>query len=56
VTVEVAPIGPQSCELTLTHEMGIQPYSSEETSRKGWTTMLQLMERELFPRRIGISL
>jgi uncharacterized protein YndB with AHSA1/START domain len=58
VTVEVTPIGPQSCELTLTHDMGApdQARAAEENSRKGWTTMLQLMERELFPRRIGISL
>ena len=57
VTVDVTPIGPQSCELALTHEMGTpdQPRVAEENARKGWTTMLQLMERELFPRRIGIS-
>ena len=58
VTVEVTPLGPQSCELALTHELGDSPQAraNEEASRKGWTTMLQLMERELFPRRIGISL
>jgi uncharacterized protein YndB with AHSA1/START domain len=58
VTVEVTPLGPQSCEVALTHEMGSsdQARANEEASRKGWTTMLALMERELFPRRIGISL
>ena len=58
VTVEVTPLGPQSCEVALTHEMGSsdQARANEEASRRGWTTMLALMERELFPRRIGISL
>jgi uncharacterized protein YndB with AHSA1/START domain len=58
VTVEVTPLGAHSCELALTHELGDtdQAHANEDASRKGWTTMLQLMERELFPRRIGISL
>jgi uncharacterized protein YndB with AHSA1/START domain len=58
VTVEVTPLGPQSSELVLTHEMGSgEPArANEENSRKGWTTMLALMERELFPRRIGVQL
>ena len=58
VTVEVASLGPQASELTLTHEMGAtdQARMNEESSRKGWTNMLALMERELFPRRVGIQL
>jgi hypothetical protein len=58
VTVEITPLGPQSCEVTVTHDLGNsdQARANEETSRKGWTTMLALMERELFPRRIGIGL
>ncbi len=58
VTVEVAPLGPQSSELTITHDLGStdQARANEETSRKGWTTMLALMERELFPRRVGVGL
>jgi hypothetical protein len=28
----------------------------EETSRKGWVSMLSSIERELFPRRIGVQL
>jgi hypothetical protein len=28
----------------------------EEVSRKGWVNMLATMERELFPRRVGIQL
>ena len=58
VTVEIAPVSPQTCELTLTHDMGAseQARLMEETSRKGWTNMLALMERELFPRRVGVQL
>ena len=58
VTVDVEPLGAQACELTLTHELGHSHHAQmmEEPSRKGWVTMLQIMERELFPRRIGVSL
>ena len=58
VTVDVVPLGPQACELTLTHETGSSEVARimEDTTRKGWINMLQLMERELFPRRIGVSL
>jgi hypothetical protein len=28
----------------------------EEGSRKGWTNMLATLERELFPRRVGVHL
>jgi hypothetical protein len=28
----------------------------QDASRKGWTNMLALMERELFPRRVGVHL
>ena len=58
VTVDIAPLGTQACELTLTQEMGSSSSARamEEASRRGWTNMLALMERELFPRRIGIQL
>jgi uncharacterized protein YndB with AHSA1/START domain len=58
VTVDIAPVNPQACELTLTHDMGPGEHarSLEESSRKGWTNMLALMERELFPRRVGVHL
>jgi len=58
VTVEITPVGPMACELTLTHEMGSseQAHQLEPSSRKGWTSMLALMERELFPRRVGVQL
>ena len=58
VTVDVSPLGPQASEIVLTHEMGAteQARMMEDASRKGWTNMLALMERELFPRRVGVSL
>lgn len=57
VTVEVQPLGPSACELTLSHDVGETRDSLlVEASRKGWTSMLQTLERELFPRRVGIQL
>jgi uncharacterized protein YndB with AHSA1/START domain len=58
VTVEVNAIGPQASEVVITHEMGSseQAQANEEASRRSWTTMLALMERDLFPRRIGVQL
>jgi len=58
VTVDVIPLGPQASEIVLTHEMGASELArmNEEPSRKGWTNMLFLLERELFPRRVGVQL
>ena len=58
VTVDITPVNPLACELLLTHEMGSGEHARmmEESSRKGWTNMLTLMERELFPRRVGVHL
>lgn len=58
VTVELAPLGAQACELTLTHDLGASDtaHIMEGTTAKGWVNMLQLMERELFPRRVGVNL
>ena len=58
VTLEVEPQGPMACDLTLTHELGHSDEARmfEESTRKGWVTMLALMERELFPRRVGVHL
>ena len=58
VTVEVSPLGPQASELVLTHDMGASEHARllEETTRKGWLNMLASIERELFPRRIGVQL
>lgn len=58
VAVDIAPVSPMACELTLTHDMGATEHARqlEEASRKGWTNMLALLERELFPRRVGVQL
>jgi len=58
VTVEVTPLGSQASELTLTHELGSSDTARymEETTTKGWVNMLALIERELFPRRVGVHL
>jgi uncharacterized protein YndB with AHSA1/START domain len=58
VTVEVKPLGPSASELTLTHDLGDsrEAHMFEDTTRKGWVNMLQSIERELFPRRVGIQL
>jgi uncharacterized protein YndB with AHSA1/START domain len=58
VTVEVQPLGTQASELTLTHEVGSNEHARlvEDATRRGWTNMLQTIERELFPRRIGVQL
>ena len=58
VTVDITPIGPQACEVLLTHELGSSDHAhmTEESTRRGWVNMLALMERELFPRRVGVHL
>ena len=58
VTVDIVPVNQQVCELVLTHEMGSSEHARlvEDSSRKGWVNMLALMERELFPRRVGVQL
>lgn len=58
VTVDVVPLGPQASEVVLTHEMGSTELArmNEESSRRGWQNMLLLLERELFPRRVGVQL
>ncbi|MBE7367549.1 SRPBCC family protein [Ramlibacter pallidus] len=58
VTVDLVPLGPMACELVLTHELGHTEMarSMEEPSKRGWVNMLALLERELFPRRVGVQL
>jgi uncharacterized protein YndB with AHSA1/START domain len=58
VTVDITPLGPQVSDLLLTHELGSTDHAHliEEATRKGWVNMLALMERELFPRRVGVHL
>ena len=56
VTLEFQAMGPSACELVLTQDLGegedAQAYEAQ--TRKGWTTMLATLERELFPRRIQL--
>ena len=58
VTVEIASTTPQTCEVTVKHELGSSrhAFAIEESTRRSWTNMLALLERELFPRRIGVHL
>jgi uncharacterized protein YndB with AHSA1/START domain len=57
VTLEFAPLSAQACELVLTHEMpdSEMARANAQRARDGWARMLALLERELFPRRVGIS-
>lgn len=58
VTLEFTPLGPAACELQLTHDMGTDPeaHGMADNSRRGWTTMLAALERELFPKRVSVQL
>ena len=57
VTIDIAAQGTSACELTLSHELGDgdQARASEEQTRRGWTRMLRVLERELQVRRVGLS-
>ena len=58
VTVDFKPLNATTCEVTITQELGSSrdAHYHEEPSRKGWTAMLATIERELFPRRVGVQL
>ena len=58
VTVDFATTTPQTCEVAVKHELGESrhAFAIEESTRREWTNMLTLLERELFPRRIGVHL
>ena len=57
VEIRIEPQGPNACELTLTHDLGDddEARAMQEAARKGWTTMLANMEKQLFPKRIAVS-
>lgn len=57
VTVDFVPVGANACEIVLKHELGsgTQARATEQSSRRSWTQMLALLERELFPRRISVN-
>ncbi|HEY8359829.1 MAG TPA: SRPBCC domain-containing protein [Ramlibacter sp.] len=58
VTVDFQPLGASTCEVTIAQDLGSgrDAQFHELPSRKGWTSMLQNIERELFPRRVGVQL
>lgn len=58
VTVDFQPLSASTCEVTITQDLGDgrDAQFHEAPSRKGWTSMLQTIERELFPRRVGVQL
>jgi uncharacterized protein YndB with AHSA1/START domain len=57
VTIEITPLSPLACELTLTHDMGDSEMARqfENTTRRGWERMLANLEREWFPKRVGVQ-
>lgn len=57
VTLDFEALGPQACELTLDHDMGDteEAHLAEEATRRGWQALLGALERELFPRRVGVG-
>lgn len=58
VTLEFKPLSTMACELNITHDMGNSEEARllAEQSRKGWERMLRTLERELFPKRVGVQL
>lgn len=58
VTVDFVPLGAHGCDIVLKHALGDSPYarSIEEVTRREWANMLATLERELFPRRVGVNL
>lgn len=58
VTIELRPLSSLACELTLTHDLGDSDMARayEQQTRDGWTRMLATLERELFPKRVGVQI
>jgi uncharacterized protein YndB with AHSA1/START domain len=56
VTLDFNAQGPVNTELVLTHDMGDTPmaHAFKEQSWRGWSKMLEKLERELFPKRIAL--
>jgi uncharacterized protein YndB with AHSA1/START domain len=57
VTIDIVSMGPQMCELVLTHDMGDDETArvNAERSRKGWDTMLQQLDKVLTTRVWGLG-
>lgn len=58
VALDFKPLSPNACELVLTHDMGASEdaQAMAGASQRGWTRMLDNLERSLFPKRIGLQL
>jgi uncharacterized protein YndB with AHSA1/START domain len=58
VTVDITSAGLHTSDILLRHELGDSPYahSIADVTRREWTHMLATLERELFPRRVGVNL
>jgi len=57
VTIDVVSMGPQMCELVLTHAMGESETAraNAERSRKGWENMLAQLDKLLTTRVWGLG-
>jgi uncharacterized protein YndB with AHSA1/START domain len=57
VTIDIVSMGPQMCELVLTHDMGDSEIArlNVERSRKGWETMLTQLDKLLTTRVWGMG-
>ncbi|GAB3764284.1 hypothetical protein GCM10028796_18970 [Ramlibacter monticola] len=58
VTVDIVASTAQTCEVVVKHELGDSrhAFALQDSTRREWTGMLKMLERELFPRRIGVQL
>lgn len=57
VTIDIVSLGPQMCELVLTHDMGEGETAqvNAERSRNGWANMLQQLDKVLTTRVWGLG-
>lgn len=55
VTIDVVSMGPNMCELVLAHNLGDDETAAvnAERTRKGWTNMLQVLDKVLTTRTWG---
>jgi uncharacterized protein YndB with AHSA1/START domain len=57
VTIDIVSMGPQMCELVLTHNLGDDETAraNAERTRKGWETMLSQLDKVLTTRVWGMG-
>ena len=57
VTIDFVPMGPQICELVLSHNLGDDDdaRANEQRTRQGWTNMLQQLDKVLTARSWGLG-